>query len=502
MAPLTLLILDGWGFTEEKKATRLKRHERLTTMPCWKNFPTAFCRHQACMWVCHPVSWATRRSCHLTIGAGRVVIQKLTLISNTILDGTFFKNPVLTQAVDNAKAPGRALHLIGLVSDGCVHSSPDHLDGLIELARRNQICEFIVHPYFETDATHHRDPHCASCASCKKNSPVSAKLASCAAATMQWIATTRWERVEKYWRAIVLGDGTAASSAMDAVQASYEEGKGDEFVLPYVVTPRPIQDGDSVICFNFRPDRVRQISRALTDESFSGFERPKQPKIFDGCLTEYDASLHLPVAFNPSALPAQDIDNTLPELISCHHLAQFHTAETEKYAHVTYFLNGGKESACEGEERVLIPSLKIATYDLEPKMQTPKVCEIACQSIASGQYPFIVLNFANPDMVGHTGILEVAVEAVESVDEAFAKLLQAISEAKGTLVITADHGNCEQMIDLKTGEPHTAHTTNPVPLVVADFQANDIRGLKSGTKFERWWTGRCRANNPGAYGTE
>lgn len=483
MAPVTLLILDGWGFTEEKKGNAIRAARTPNYNAMLEKFPNSLLQASGVYVGLPPGLMGNSEVGHLTIGAGRVVIQKLTLISNTILDGTFFKNPVLTQAVDNAKGQGRALHLIGLVSDGCVHSSPDHLDGLIELAKRNQISEFIVHPILDGRDTPPRSAMRFMRELQEKLAGVG-KIGVVCGRYYAMDRDTRWERVEKYWRAIVLGDCTAASSAVQAVEASYADGKGDEFVVPYIVTPRTIQDGDSVICFNFRPDRVRQISRALTDESFTGFQRPIQPKIFYGCLTEYDASLHLPVAFNPSELPAQDIDNTLPELISCHHSGQFHTAETEKYAHVTYFLNGGKEAACEGEERVLIPSLKIATYDLEPKMQTPKVCEIACQAIASGQYPFIVLNFANPDMVGHTGMLDAAVEAVESVDEAFARLLQAISEAKGSLVITADHGNCEQMIDLKTGEPHTAHTTNPVPLVVADFQANDLRGLKSGTKLK------------------
>jgi len=279
----------------------------------------------------------------------------------------------------------------------------------------------------------------------------------------------RWERIEKYWRAIVLGEGLKADSAVDAVDRSYERDEGDEFAQATVVTPRPIKSGDAVICFNFRPDRVRQISRVLTTVDFDGFSRPLVPDIFYVCLTEYDSSLHLPVAFSPEQLPSQDMDMTLPQLLSCHHIKQLHVAETEKYAHVTYFFNGGKEAENELEERVLVPSLKVATYDKAPAMQTPKVCEMACQAIESGNYPFLVINFANPDMVGHTGFMEAGVPAVESVDEAFGKLLESTRKVGGTLIVTADHGNIEQMIDLKTGEPHTAHTTNPVPLIVADF---------------------------------
>jgi 2,3-bisphosphoglycerate-independent phosphoglycerate mutase len=228
---------------------------------------------------------------------------------------------------------------------------------------------------------------------------------------------------------------------------------------------------------------VRQISRTLTKPEFDGFERPLKPDIYYACLTEYDKSLKLPVAFSPEQLPSQDIRNTLPQLLSCHHIGQFHTAETEKYAHVTYFFNGGQEAPCEGEDRQMVQSLKVATYDLAPEMQTPRVCEVACEAIASGKYPFIVLNFANPDMVGHTGILEAGIEAVQSVDVAFGQLVDALERAKGTLFVTADHGNCEQMINLATGEPHTAHTTNPVPAVVANFQDVDNLQLRSGTKL-------------------
>jgi 2,3-bisphosphoglycerate-independent phosphoglycerate mutase len=269
---------------------------------------------------------------------------------------------------------------------------------------------------------------------------------------------SRWERLEKYWRALVLGDAQQATNALAAVQDGYDHQLNDEFITPYKVSNRTIKDGDSVLCFNFRPDRVRQISRVLTQLDFSGFERPKFPEVYYACMTEYDASLH--------------------------HKKQFHAAETEKYAHVTYFLNGGREAACHDEERLMIPSLKVATYDLAPAMKTEQITDSAIEAILNDQYPLIVLNFANPDMVGHTGMLDKAVEAVESVDLAFARLLEATAQAHGSLFITADHGNCEQMIDFKTGEPHTAHTTNPVPAIVADFQKIDRLGLTSGTKLK------------------
>lgn len=485
MGPIVLLILDGWGVTQEKRGNAILAAKTPNYDEMLAKFPNTRLEASGVAVGLPPGLMGNSEVGHLTIGAGRVIIQKLTLISQTILDGTFFKNPVLMQAINHVKQTGGALHVFGLVSDGCVHSSPDHLDGLIELAKRNSIeaKNLVVHPILDGRDTPPRSAH-------KFMKELENKLAG--AGTIGVVCgryyamdrDNRWERVEKFWRAVVLGDAPHATSAQDAVRESYEKNVGDEFVLPAIVTARSIKDGDSVVCFNFRPDRVRQISRALTQKEFDGFERPITPNIYYACMTEYDASLKLPIAFNPESLPVQsEVDDALPELLSCHHIGQLHAAETEKYAHVTYFLNGGKETPVEGEARKLIPSLKVATYDLTPSMQTPEVCDVACQAIASGKYPFIVLNFANPDMVGHTGIMEAAILAVESVDVAFGKLLEAVSRAKGTLLITADHGNIEQMIDYNTGEPHTAHTTQPVPFVVASFQESDIVGLKNGAKL-------------------
>ncbi len=479
MRPVTLLILDGWGYTDEKRGNAIALARTPNYDALLARYPNTLLQASGVSVGLPPGLMGNSEVGHLTIGAGRVVIQKLTLISRTILDGTFFKNPVLTGAAEKVRKAGKALHLIGLVSDGCVHSSPDHLDGLIELAKRENVSELVVHPILDGRDTPPRSAVRFMKELERKLSGVG-KIGVVCGRYYAMDRDNRWERTEKYWRALTLGDAPSAESAVDAVQKAYANNTNDEFVLPAVVTKRAIRDGDSVICFNFRPDRVRQISRALTQANFDGFERPELPKIYYACLTEYDSSLHLPIAFAPAQLPSQDIQMTLPEVVSCHHIGQFHTAETEKYAHVTYFLNGGKEEACVGEERLLIPSLKVATYDLEPAMQTAKICQAACQAISSGKFPFIVLNFANPDMVGHTGILAAAIEAVESVDQAFAQLLDITEQAQGSLIITADHGNCEQMIDLKTGEPHTAHTTNPVPAIVADFQPDDRLGLQRG----------------------
>ena len=482
MGPVTLLILDGWGVSAERKGNAILAARTPNYKDLLERFPNCLLDASGVAVGLPPGLMGNSEVGHLNIGAGRVVIQKLTQISDTIQDGTFFKNPCFTAAVENCRQNKSKLHVLGLVSDGCVHSSPDHLDALIELARREKVEQLVVHPITDGRDTPPRSAKRFMRELEQKLEGIG-KIGVVCGRYYAMDRDNRWERVERYWRALVLGEGARAASAVEAVEESYGRSENDEFIVPTVVSDNFIGENDSVICMNFRPDRVREISRALTQQNFDGFKRPKSPNIYYVCLTEYDASLNLPVAFTPAQLPSQDMENTLPELLACHHIGQFHCAETEKYAHVTYFFNGGKEKANADEEREMVPSLKVATYDLAPQMQTPKVCEIACSAIASGKYPFIILNFANPDMVGHTGFMEAGVQAVESVDEAFGRLLQATQSAKGTLLITADHGNIEQMIDLKTGEPHTAHTTNPVPFIVADFsgKVDNRQGLDAGS---------------------
>jgi 2,3-bisphosphoglycerate-independent phosphoglycerate mutase len=467
--PITLLILDGWGVTQERNgnsilATRTPNYHELLS-----RFPNSVLDASGAFVGLPPGLMGNSEVGHLNIGAGRVVIQKLTQISQTIIDGTFFKNPAFVAAIEHVKKTGGMLHIFGLVSDGCVHSSPDHVDALLELTRKHDIKEFMVHPILDGRDTPPRSARRFMRELEEKLPACGGRIGVVSGRYYAMDRDKRWERLEKYWQALVLSEGLTAASALEAVDKGYDREENDEFVLPTVVTARPVRSGDAMICFNFRPDRVRQITRAMTVVDFDGFNRPVVPDIFFVCLTEYDASLPLPVAFSPEQLPSQDMEMTLPHLLSCHQVKQLHIAETEKYAHVTYFLNGGKEQPNEGEERVLVPSLKVATYDKAPAMQTPKVCDMTCKAIESGQYPFIVVNFANPDMVGHTGFMEAAVDAVQSVDQAFGQLLEATRQARGALLITADHGNVEQMIDLRTGEPHTAHTTSPVPFIVADF---------------------------------
>jgi 2,3-bisphosphoglycerate-independent phosphoglycerate mutase len=474
-------VLDGWGIAEQKRGNAILTASTPNYNLLLNKFPHSRLSASGTDVGLPPGLMGNSEVGHLTIGAGRVVVQKLTIISSAILNGTFFKNPVLIKAIEKIK-PGGALHILGLLSNGCVHSSLDHLEGLRELALRHKVEQVVIHPILDG-----RDTPPTSALGfvrqLEKTLKPNEKIGVVSGRYFAMDRDNRWERIEKYWRAIVDGEGKSFASAQSAVEDAYKSGQTDEFVEPRLVTARPIQDGDSVICFNFRPDRVRQISKALTQKSFDGFVRRQVPQIFYACMTEYDETLNLPIAFDNKTMDTPLVNETLPEILACHHIGQFHTAETEKYAHVTYFFNGGKEPPEDGEVRQLVPSLKVATYDKAPKMQTPEVCEVACQAIASQKHPFIILNFANPDMVGHTGILDAAVQAIESVDAAFKRLLDAVEAAKGTLVITADHGNCEQMIDYATGEPHTAHTTNPVPFIVANFQAEDPLGLKNGARL-------------------
>lgn len=481
MGPVVLVVLDGWGISNEKKGNAILLAKTPNYNMLLDKYPNTQLDASGVAVGLPPGLMGNSEVGHLTIGAGRVVKQKLTIISEKIADGTFFNNPVLLEAVKKAK--DSTLHILGLLSDGCVHSSLDHLHGLLELARRHNLKNVVIHPILDGRDTPPRSG-LKFVQTFSNQLQKNEKIGVVSGRYYAMDRDTRWERTEKYWRALVLEQAPLTDSATKEIEANYSKGTTDEFIEPFIVTKCGIKDGDSVICFNFRPDRVRQISRALTQPDFNGFERPTVPKIYYACMTEYDSTLNLPVAFNASVMKTPDIIDTLPDILSCKKFGQYHTAETEKYAHITYFFNGGHEEPEPGEDRQLVPSLKVATYDLAPAMQTPEVCRLACQAVMSKKYPFIVLNFANPDMVGHTGMIEPAVRAVESVDQAFAKLLEAVQEVKGTLIITADHGNCEQMIDFATGEPHTAHTSNPVPFILANFQ-NNGSALKNNLKLHK-----------------
>ncbi len=477
MNPVVLVILDGWGISTNKLGNSILN----ANLPNYNFMLNNYLNYQIEASGIHvglpDKLMGNSEVGHLTIGSGKSVIQKLTLISNTINNGSFFTNEILLNALNNVQKNNSKLHILGLLSDGCVHSSLDHLWGLLEMTRRHKTKQVVIHPILDGRDTPPRS-------SLKFIKDLNSRLMSneqIGVISGRFYAMDRdkrWDRIEKYYNALVLGNGQVANDALTAIGESYINDVNDEFIEPTIINNLPIEDNDSVICFNFRPDRVREISSVLTNINFDGFNRVEFPHIHYVCMTEYDASLNLPVAFDAHTMKTEDIKVTLPEILSCHHIKQLHVAETEKYAHVTYFFNGGKEEKLANEDRMLIPSLKVNTYDLAPSMQTPEICKLVCSKIANNEYPFIVLNFANPDMVGHTGNQEAAILACESVDRALADLLAAIRQAKGSLVVTADHGNVEQMIDYVTNEPHTAHTNNKVPLIIASFNpANSIERL-------------------------
>lgn len=414
---------------------------------------------------------------HTNIGAGRVVYQELTRITKSIADGDFFYNDALCDAMDNARKPGRALHLMGLLSDGGVHSHLEHLYGLLEMAKLNQIEKVYVHCFMDG-----RDvPPMSGKNFIEQLEAKMAKLGIGEIATVMgryyvMDRDNRWERVTKAYDAMVLGRGVKNSSAVDAMEKSYAAEVTDEFVLPVVVAQdATIKADDSVIFFNFRPDRAREITRTLVDPDFNGFAREKGhfPLCFV-CMTQYDATMPgVEVAFKP-----QSLSNTFGEYLAQLGKRQLRIAETEKYAHVTFFFNGGVEEPYAGEDRALIASPKVATYDLQPEMSAYLVCDEMLSRIDSGKYDVIILNFANCDMVGHTGVFEAAVKAVEAVDSCVGKIADKLAEVGGAMLLTADHGNADKMYDADPEHPFTAHTTNPVPFLV--YNLGDVKLRQDG----------------------
>lgn len=404
---------------------------------------------------------------HTNIGAGRIVYQELTRITKQIEDGEFYKNPALIKAVAAAKAKGTALHLIGLLSDGGVHSHNGHLYALLELAKQNGLSNVYVHALLDgRDVPPSSGKGFVEDCLTKMQEIGVGKIATVAGRYYAMDRDNRWERVSKTYNAMVLGEGIQNPDPVDAVAKSYENGVTDEFVLPVVCgTEGRISADDSVIFFNFRPDRARELTRAFVDPDFTGFERAKGffPLTYV-CMTQYDATMpNVDVAFHP-----QSLKNTLGEYLSDLGMTQLRIAETEKYAHVTFFFNGGVETVYPGEDRVLIHSPKVATYDMQPEMSAYAVTDALVEKIDSGLYDVIILNFANCDMVGHTGIFDAAKAAVEAVDTCVGRVIDAIQRMNGTAIITADHGNAEKMYE-EDGSPFTAHTTNPVPLCVVGY---------------------------------
>ena len=473
-----LMILDGFGINEKEEGNAIKMANIPNIKRILKQYPNTIL-HTSGLDVGLPeVQMGNSEVGHTNIGAGRIVYQELTRITKSIEDGDFFSIPELVTAIENCKKNHSKLHIMGLVSDGGVHSHQRHLFALLELAKRKDFEDVYVHCFLDG-----RDTSPASAEGylaeleAKMSEKGVGKIATIMGRFYAMDRDKRWNRIQKAYDAMVKGEGEKASSASVAIENSYQKEVFDEFVVPTVIcnNDKPvakIEENDSVIFFNFRPDRAREITRAIVDEKFDGFERDYFKTNFV-TFTNYDETIkNVSVAFKKD-----EIKNTFGEIISKHGMTQLRIAETEKYAHVTFFFNGGEEKQYEGEDRILIPSPKVETYDMKPEMSAFEVTENVLNAIHSRKYDSIILNFANPDMVGHTGNVEAVIKALESLDGCVEKIVEAIEEEHGILLITADHGNCEQMIDYKTGEPHTAHTTNPVPLVLVG--KDDVK-LKEG----------------------
>ena len=474
--PLILMILDGYGIAGDK-GNAIKAADKPNLDKIFASNPVTEIGASGMDVGLPDGQMGNSEVGHTNIGAGRIVYQELTRITKTINEDKLKDNEAIVSAMDKAIENGTALHLMGLLSDGGVHSHNTHLYGILDLAKKKGLEKVYIHAFLDG-----RDVPPSSAADfvadcmAKTEEIGVGKIATVMGRYYAMDRDNRWDRVEKAYAAMVYGEGVEADCAVCAVKNSYKEEVTDEFVVPSVVKGgATIQPNDSVIFFNFRPDRAREITRTLVDPDFDGFERKKGffPLNFV-CMTQYDATMpNVDVAFKPQVLT-----NTIGEYLSNKGMSQLRIAETEKYAHVTFFFNGGVEKQYEGEDRILVKSPSVATYDLQPEMSAYEVTDKLVPAIKSGKYDMIILNFANCDMVGHTGVFDAAVKAVEAVDECVGKVVDAITEMNGVALITADHGNADKMVDTD-GEPFTAHTTNPVPFCVVGYDCE----LKEGGRL-------------------
>jgi len=471
--PALLVIMDGFGEAKSVSGNAIEAAETPNLDRLFAQFPTTALSASGLAVGLPEGQMGNSEVGHLNIGVGRVVYQELTRINLAVQDGSIATNPVIDEAIDLAVRDGRAVHFMGLLSDGGVHSHRDHLYALLRVAKARGASRVFVHAFLDG-----RDvPPSSGLGFVDDAERFLGELGVGEIATVmgRYYAMdrdNRWDRVEKAWQAIVLGEGVPADSGSDAVRASYAAGVTDEFVVPAVCAEARIEEGDAVVFFNFRPDRARELTRAFTDPTFEGFERPVFPKVRFVCLTEYDPTIPAPIAF-PKQLPIHVLADVLAE----NRLRQLHIAETEKYAHVTFFFNGGVETPKQGETRILVPSPKVATYDLKPEMSAPEVTAELVSAIERDAADVYIVNYANCDMVGHTGVFSAAVKAVEAVDAGVGAVVDAVRGRGGVALITADHGNAEKMVDADGTTPFTAHTLDPVPLVVV---ADGVRALASG----------------------
>ncbi len=464
-----LIVLDGWGINAHTDGNAIALAKAPVYRQLLSDHPHTELRASGEAVGLPDGQMGNSEVGHLNLGAGRVVYQDSTRISKAIRDGEFFQNPVLLSAMGRVKKSNGALHLMGLLSDGGVHSRLDHLYAMLDLVKAQGITKVFFHIFLDG-----RDTPPSSAlgyiSALEEHLSGIGKIATVSGRYYAMDRDKRWDRVIKTYEAMVQAKGTHSFSAAEAVQQSYADGKTDEFLVPTVILDKnshmpigPVNDGDGVIFCNFRSDRAREITQALTASEFQGFSRTRTPQLASFvCLTTYDDSFELPVAFAPTRLT-----HILGQVLSAHGVRQLRIAETEKYAHVTFFFNGGEETPFPLEERILIPSPRdVATYDKKPEMSAREVADALVKNILSRQYGFILANFANPDMVGHTGVMEAAIQAVEALDECLGRVLQAAQDAGAVVVITADHGNIEQMKDPENGQPFTAHTTNRVPFIL------------------------------------
>ena len=475
--PTVLLILDGYGERKEKEGNAIALAKTPVMDKLKKEFPYVEGQASGLFVGLPDGQMGNSEVGHMNMGAGRIVYQELTRITKAIEDGDFFENKALKEAVEHCKKENTALHFMGLVSSGGVHSHIGHIYGLLELAKRVGLKKVYLHAFLDGRDTPPDSGKSFLMDVEKKMQELG--VGEIATISGRYYAMDRdknYDRVEKAYRAMVDGTGEKASSVEEAIDASYAKKVYDEFVLPTVIEKdgavHTVSDGDAMIFFNFRPDRAREICHAFCDDEFNFFNRGPRKKVFFVCFTDYDPTIpNKRVAFEK-----EEIHNTLGEVVSNLGKNQLRIAETEKYAHVTFFFNGGKEEPYKNEDRILVPSPKeVPTYDLKPEMSCYTVTEKLTEAIRSGKYDLVVANFANPDMVGHTGVLSAAIKAIEVVDECMGKVVDAVESMHGNLFILADHGNADIMIDEKTGEPYTAHTTNPVPFILVSEEKHKLR---------------------------
>lgn len=466
--PTVLMILDGFGLNEKTEGNAVAQAATPNIDALMHDYPYVKGYASGLSVGLPDGQMGNSEVGHLNMGAGRIVYQELTRITKEIEDGDFFKNEALLDGIANVKKNNSDIHLYGLLSDGGVHSHNTHLYGLLELAKREGLERVYVHCFLDgRDTAPTSGKGFVEELEAEMAKIGVGKIASISGRYYAMDRDNRWDRVEKAYRVLTEGAGETADSAVAAMDASYSKDVTDEFFVPTAITENgapvaTIKDNDTVIFFNFRPDRAREITRTFCADDFDGFDRGERKKVTYICFTEYDVTIpNKEIAFKKV-----ELKNTFGEYLAANGRTQARIAETEKYAHVTFFFNGGVEEPNEGEDRILVNSPKVATYDLQPEMSAPAVCDKLCEAIRSQKYDVIIINFANPDMVGHTGILEAAKKAVETVDACVGRAVEALKEVDGQMFLCADHGNAEQLVDYETGAPFTAHTINPVPFIL------------------------------------